>query len=103
MPASNIGETARALASLSDPAGEIGKMGIPVVRRSEMIAVPLLESSIRTAVVSFHFRVLIFDLGAAFDVFHAVHRAIEHPDARVVADHRSRRRTSPKIVGLLFL
>src|SRR6267378_4056295 len=55
MPASNIGETARALASLSDPAGEIGKMGIPVVRKSEMIAVPLLESSINTAVVSFHF------------------------------------------------
>jgi len=45
MPASNKGETARALASLSDPAGEIGNRGIPVVRRSEMMAVPLLESS----------------------------------------------------------
>src|SRR5450755_4365606 len=50
MPDSNIGETARALASLSDPAGEIGNRGIPAVHRSEMIAVPLLESSTRTAV-----------------------------------------------------
>ena len=50
MPASNIGETARAFDSLSEPAGEIGSNGIPMVRRSEMMAVPLLESSIRMAV-----------------------------------------------------
>jgi hypothetical protein len=52
MLASNIDDTARAFDSLSEPTGEIGSNGIPIVRRSEMMAVPLLESSISPRVRS---------------------------------------------------
>ena len=76
-------------------------MGIPVVRRSEMMAVPLLESSINTAVVSFHFA--YWSLTYALDVLHPVHRAIEHPGFARPRQPQTPRGARPIIVDFLFL